>query len=426
MMRKFLLACGLLAAIHGLQAAELDRIVAVVNNEVITRVELDARLVVARKQLAQQGTAAPPTAQLERQLLERLIQQRLELQAAKEAGIRIGDGELEAALSRIAENNKMDVASLRAAIRKEGESWEGFREDIRAELLTSRLRDREINNRVTVSDAELDAFLAVEKTTGAGREFQLAHILLRAPENASTAQWEALQKKADEVLRLVRQGDDFAKLAAAYSDAQDAMEGGIIDWRALDRLPTIFADAVPTLTPGSVSNVLRSSAGLHLVKLIAARDTAAKTEQVEQTRARHILLRNADGLSDTEARRRLTELRERISNGTDFAELARVHSSDLSAAQGGDLGWLSPGETVPDFERAMNILKPGELSPPVQSPFGWHLIQVQERRTVDVTDERRRSRARGALRERKADEIYEEWQRSLRDSAFVEIRLDQP
>ena len=365
MMRKFLLACGLLAAIHGLQAAELDRIVAVVNNEVITRVELDARLVVARKQLAQQGTAAPPTAQLERQLLERLIQQRLELQAAKEAGIRIGDGELEAALSRIAENNKMDVASLRAAIRKEGESWEGFREDIRAELLTSRLRDREINNRVTVSDAELDAFLAVEKTTGAGREFQLAHILLRAPENASTAQWEALQKKADEVLRLVRQGDDFAKLAAAYSDAQDAMEGGIIDWRALDRLPTIFADAVPTLTPGSVSNVLRSSAGLHLVKLIAARDTAAKTEQVEQTRARHILLRNADGLSDTEARRRLTELRERISNGTDFAELARVHSSDLSAAQGGDLGWLSPGETVPDFERAMNILKPGELSPPV-------------------------------------------------------------
>ena len=216
---------------------------------------------------------------------------------------------------------------------------------------------------------------------------------------------------------------DFAQLAASYSDAPDGLSGGTMGWRPLERLPTLFAEAAPKLKPGEVSEVLRSPAGYHILKLLDRRGGAIKAQPVEQTRARHILIKTSELVSETEARRRLVALKERITHGTDFAELARLHSNDLSAAKGGDLGWLNQGDTVPEFERAMNSLKPGEVGEPVQSPFGWHLIQVLERR-MDISQERVRQSARMALRERKADEAYQDWLRQMRDRAYVEYRLE--
>jgi peptidyl-prolyl cis-trans isomerase SurA len=225
----------------------------------------------------------------------------------------------------------------------------------------------------------------------------------------------------------IRAGDDFGRLAAANSDAPDAMNGGDIGWRAANRLPSMFADTARGLKPGQVSDVMRSAAGLHIVKLVDKRGGAdAGPQQLEQTRARHILIRTSEIVSDSEAEARLLGLRERVINGAaDFGELAKANSADLSSAKGGDLGWLYPGDTVPEFERAMDALKPGEVSPPVRSPFGWHLIQVQERRLQDVSEERKRAVARNALRERKAEEAYEDWLRQLRDRTYVEYRTEK-
>lgn len=408
------------------QAAALDRIVAVVNNEVITELELNGRVATVTGQLRRQGTPLPPQSQLQRQVLERMITERLQLQTARDQGIRVDDSELDRAVQRIADNNKLSLADMRKAVQSEGVAWNTFREEIRSEIIVTRLREREVDSRVTVSDSEVESFLAADAAAGPGREYLVSHILLRAPEGARPEQWAQLQRRAADISRLAKQGEDFAKLAASFSEAQDAMQGGAFDWRPLERLPALFADVVVRMQPGQVSDPLRSAAGIHFVKLVNVRQATAKAEQIQQTHARHILLRTADGLNDAEARRRLTELRERVVNGGDFAELARNFSSDITSTKGGDLGWLSPGDTVPDFERAMNALRPNEMSPPVQSPFGWHLIQVLERRTIDVTDDRRRARARNALRERKAEEVYEDWLRQLRDRSYVELRLDQP
>lgn len=430
MTRLFLTRCGicLLVLLGGpaLHAAPLDKVVAVVNNEVITQLELNQRVDTAIAQLKSSGTAAPPRAQVENQVLDRLVLERIQLQVARETGLRVDDLVLQRALQTIADNNKISLSELRRAVEnREKIPWERFREDIRNEITLSRLREREVDSRITVSEGEVDAFMASPQGATRGREFLVSHILLRAKDGASEQDWRQLQTRAAEVTKLVAQGDDFGKLAAAFSDAQDAMQGGSLDWRAADRLPALIADRLSQMKKGDVSPVIRSTAGLHIFKLVDVRDVGnTKQQQVEQTHARHILLRTTDVPNEAEAQRRLQSLRERVLAGTDFAELARANSSDVTAARGGDLGWLSPGETVPEFERAMNALKPGELSGVVQSPFGWHLIQVLERRMADVTEERRRQEARFSLRERKAQESYEEWLRQLRDQAYVEIKLD--
>lgn len=420
------LAAALLCGMSAAWAASLDRVVAVVNNDVITRLELNGKVDAAVAQLTRTGTAVPSRAQVERQVLERLILERIQLQQARELGVRIDELTLQRALQTIADNNKLSVADLRRAVENnEKIPWERFREDIRNEVTLSRLREREVDSRVVVTEGEVDAFLASPQGAIGGREFLVSHILLRARDGATEQDWRRLQARAAEVNRLIAQGDDFGKLAAAFSDAQDAMQGGSFDWRTADRLPGLVAERLAQMNKGSVSPVIRSSAGLHIFKLVDVRDVgSARQQQVEQTRARHILVRNSDVPSEAEALRRLNLLRERLLNGADFAELARANSTDMSSAKGGDLGWLSAGETVPEFERAMNALKPGEISGVVKSPFGWHLIQVQERRLADVTEERRRQEARMALRDRKAQESYEEWLRQLRDQAYVEIKLD--
>lgn len=425
-----LLVCASLAAMlpsasaHAQRSTEVDRVVAVVNKEVITQVELRGRIAQATTQLGRQGVQLPPQEVLERQVLERLIIERIQRQLAEEGALRVDEATLSRAIARIAENNKLSEDELRSRLAQDGVTWERFREQIRSEILLTRLREREVDSQVVVTEAEIDNFIATNPEAFTGQEFMVAHILLRAPESPTQQDVTRLTQRAEEVMAKLAAGEDFGQLAASYSDAPDAMSGGQIGWRSEDRLPALFAEALRDLRPGQVSPVIRSAAGLHIVKFVAVRggELAGPTE-VEQTRARHILLKTSEVLSDSDAESRLLGLRERIVNGESFEDLARANSADLSAAKGGDLGWLNQGDTVPEFQRAMNDLAPGEISGPVQSPFGWHLIQVIERRMQDLSDERKRTVARNALRTRKADEAYNDWLRRIRDSAYVEIRL---
>ncbi|KFB78154.1 MAG: Peptidyl-prolyl cis-trans isomerase SurA [Candidatus Accumulibacter cognatus] len=407
------------------QPAAIDRIVAVVNDEVITQHELRARLDSALGQLQRQGMSSPPRNVLEKQVLERLVMDKVQLQQARDMGLRIDDAQLEQALQRIAAGNNLSLAQFRAVLEKDGIAFASFREEIRAEITIARLREREVESKIFISDGEVDNYLASASVQGGTEEeYQLAHILLRAPESASPEQIQKLRAKAEQMLERSSKGEDFAQLAAAYSDAPDGMKGGNLGWRSLDRLPTMFAEAILKLKVGEVSPVLRSSNGFHLIKLLAKRGGIA-AQAVEQTHARHILIKVNEVVSESEARHKLESLHARIKHGASFAELARLFSQDGSASKGGDLGWIYPGDTVPEFERAMNLLAPGELSQPVQSPFGFHLIEVLDRRIQDVSSERRRAAARQTLRERKLDEAYQDWLRQARDRAYVEIRLDE-
>ena len=423
---SFLLSAPAYAQTRRAQPVEVDRIIAVVNDEAITAFELRARLATVERQLRGQNVQLPPREVLERQLLERMITDRVQLQFARETGLRISDIELDAAMRRIADGNRLSLQDFRAALERDGVAWVKFREEIRDEILLSRVRDREVESRINVSDGEIDNYLANPDQGGsAGNiEVQTAHIVLRVPEQASPDQLMRIGARAQAALDQIRRGEDFAKVAASYSDAPDGLSGGAMGARPLDSLPALYADAVKNLKPGEVSDILRSPAGFHLVMLIARTGATSPKGAValKQTRARHILIKVNEIVSEAEARRKLVALKERLDNGADFADLARLHSNDLSAAKGGDLGWLYQGDTVPDFEKAMDALKLNQTSEPVQSPFGFHLIQVLERRTEDATAERQRLAARQVLRERKSDEAYQDWVRQMRDRAYVEYR----
>ena len=382
------------------------------------------RLAAALRELKKQGTPLPAQSELERQMLERVIMERLQLQAARDGGIRVDDLQLDQAIGRIAAGNRMTPAQFRQALERDGVQYAKFREEIRNEITMVRLREREVDSRLVITDGEIDNYIANQATTGGGEEYQLAHILLRAPEAASPEQLQRLRQRAEQAQKRAQAGENFAELAAAFSDAPDALQGGNLGWRPLDRLPSLYAEAAARLQPGEVSPLLRSSAGFHVVKMGGKRGGTVSAS-IQQTRARHILIRVNEVVSEPEARHRIDSLRERLVNGADFAELARQYSQDGSAAKGGDLGWVNPGDTVPEFEQAMNALKDGELSPVVQSPFGMHLIQVSERRQRDVSEERQRAAARQALRERKLDEAYQEFLRQLRSRVYVENRLDE-
>jgi peptidyl-prolyl cis-trans isomerase SurA len=401
---------------------EVDHIVAVVGDEVITSFDLRTRLDAALVQLKKQGTPLPSQAVLEQQMLERLIMDRVQLQFAKESGIRIDDAQLDQAIGRIAAGNKMTQPQFRQALEADGIEYRKFREEIRTEMILGRLREREVDSKLLISDGEIDNYLANQVATGSNEEYQVAHILLRAPESASPEQLQKLRARGEQAQARARAGENFAELAAAFSDAPDALNGGDLGWRPLARMPGIYADAASKLGAGGVSELLRSSAGFHVIKLLGKRGGSVEAS-VQQTHARHILIKVNEVVSETEARHKLETVRERIVNGVDFAEQARLFSQDGSAPKGGDLGWLSPGDTVPEFERAMDALKEGELSQVVQSPFGMHLIQVSERRQRDISAERQRGLARQALRERKLDEAFQDWLRQLRDRTYVENRL---
>jgi peptidyl-prolyl cis-trans isomerase SurA len=427
MNRLLLLLALCLPLAAAAQVSPVDRIVAVVNKDVITASELSEAVDSGERQLRRQGVAPPERALLERQMLERLILDKAQLQLARERGIRIDELQLDRAVQRVAQNNKMSLAEFRAALERDGVPFQGWRDELREQMLLSRLREREVDDRVQVSDTEIDLFISeLQSRPDARVEYQLSHIVVRVPEQASPERIEAARSKAQKALAEARAGADFATVAASYSDAPDALQGGALGWRSHDRLPELYSGTLAHMQPGAVSEVLRSPAGFHVLKLASRRGAVIDSAPVMQTRLRHILVRASEQISEGEALRRLTDLRARIvSGGADFAEMARVHSGDVTAARGGELDWVYPGDTVPEFERAYMALKIGEVSEPVRTPFGYHLIQVLERRSAEQSPERRRLQARQALRERKADDAYQDWLRQLRDQIYVELRLEE-
>ena len=419
----------------------LDAIVAVVNDDVITRWELDAAVAQITRQLQQKKVPIPPRPIIEKQVLERLILTQLQVRAAERNGVTIDDATLNAAMETLAQRNKMNLTQLRQTIEKDGVSFAQFRDDIRRELLSARLRQKMVDSQIQVSEQDvesLQAQLAGEQGGSrggnrGGREYHIAQILIAVPENAAPAQIEAAKRQASEVLAQLRKGVDFQQLAVSASAGRQALEGGDLGWRSADQLPTLFAAAVPKLRPGQFSELIRSPSGFHIVKLLevrgggaesAATTPAAKAALITQTRARHILLRTSAQRTDDEARQKLAQLRQQIENGQDFAALARANSDDKnSAAKGGDLGWTSPGTMVVQFEQEMAKLSPNQISPPFKTAFGWHIVQVLERREGSAPPEAERARVREALLRRRADEEWELTLRRLRDEAYIEVRL---
>ncbi|HZV99374.1 MAG TPA: peptidylprolyl isomerase [Methylophilaceae bacterium] len=403
---------------------KLDRIVAVVDQVVITEKELADRIRIVSGQLEKQGTQLPPQSVLEKQILERLINDKLQLQLAAQTGLRVDDNQLDKTIERIAEQNKLGVPEFKKALEEQGISFRKFREDIRNEIILARLREREVDNRINVTEAEIDNFLTTQSSRNEAQdEFEFSHILIRAQEESSPEDLQKLRNKAEQALKQLQGGADFAQVSASFSDAPNALEGGSLGWKTATQLPALFVEALQPLKPGQLSSILRSPNGFHILKLTNRRGGSSPLV-VEQTHPRHILIKLSEVVSEADAKHRLETIKERLDNGADFAEMARQYSEDGSAANGGDLGWLNPGDTVPQFEQVMNALQPKQISAPVKTPFGWHIIQVVERRKQDMTREAARLKARQEIRARKSDEAYQDWVRELRDRAYVELRLE--
>lgn len=404
-----------------------DFIVAVVNSEPITNNEVRSRLLRFEQQLAQQGTPLPPRMQLAREVVERLISEKAQLQLARESGIKVDDALVDQAEQNVARNNRIDVPELRRRLTAEGIDPQQFRADLRNQLLLQRLRDRELAARVQVTEGDIEQFLQEQLQGQAAAnvtELNLAHILVAVPENASEAQVAPLAAKARQLLERARAGEDFAKLAREHSDAPGASaNGGQIGLRTPDRLPPLFVEATRELPVGGVSDVVRSGAGFHIIKVVERRQSEQVGLQVTQSRARHILLRPGGQLTEAQARARLADFKRRIEAGqADFAQLARENSQDASARNGGDLGWASPGMFVPEFEEVLDSLAPGQIAEPVTSRFGVHLIQLMERRQQTLSQREQREVARNMVRERKLDEAYRQWAEEVRGRAWVELR----
>lgn len=422
-----LIACLLpaigMAQSDGSAAVHIDHIVVVINDDVITDSELAARLAEVERELAQRKIQMPPEAVLKKQVLERMVLERIQLQHATRLGVRVSERDVDRAVKQVAKRNRMTSDELYQALRTLGVEQQSYRSQLRDQVMIEKLLEREINNRVTVTDSEVDDFLANQrKRTRADDAFNASHILIGVPEGASPKDVQEAKRKADEVRDSLLAGANFEEAALVYSQGQEALKGGALGWKKAGQLPVLFLDALERLQPGDISEVLRSPVGFHILKL-NDRQAGERSAPVTQTHARQILMRPSEIQSVSDIRTRLEGLRERALLGDDFADLARAHSEDAgSAVRGGDLGWVMPGQTVPEFEKAMNELEPGEISQPVESPFGVHLIQVLERRVQDISDERDRNAARQQIHARKADEQYEQWLRRLRDEAYVEYK----
>ena len=413
--------------VEGEAAVPIDHIVAVVNGECITRQELDEVVSLSIKQLQKQGIEPPPKDILEGQVMEREILTRVQIQLANDIGMTVGDTELEKALNRIANANKMTKEEFFELLGKEGISYDKFREEIRNEMLLVRLKDRQVINKIKISDSDIDNFLYnQEQSAENSDEYQLSHIMIRIPDLASPERIEEKSKRAEKALAKLKNGNDFAQVAAEFSDAGDALEGGKLGWLPAAQLPTKFSKKLKSLSQNEMTPIIQSASGFHILKLHDQRgeEGSSKTIVIDQTHVRHILIKVSQLTSENDAKVRVIRLKERLDNGSDFEELAKIHSEDPSGDKGGDLDWISPGDTVPEFEKAMDRLQPGEISGPVQSTFGWHLIQVIERRTKDVSNERQRQEATKTIRARKSDSAYQEWLQQLRDRAYVEYRSE--
>ena len=423
--RFLLLSLLLVYAVSGLAEQALNRIVASVNNDVVLESELRNRSDMVIDQLRAQRAELPSRSALQKQILDRLVLENLQLQLAERNGIRIDDEKLNNNMRTLAKQNDMSLSEFREALEQDGYDYVAFRDQFRNQITINQIRQQMVENRVEVTDQEVDHLLATAATfNDQNREYHLAHILVSTPEAASPEQIRESRKRVDDMLARLREGTDFAQMAIAESDGQQALNGGDLGWRKTGQLPSLFSDVVGQLQIGQISDPIRSPSGFHIVKIMDIRGD--QRHIIKQTRARHILLHPDTLVSEQEIKTRMAQLRERMAQGEDFAVLARAHSQDPgSGSEGGDLGWVAPGQMVPEFEQAMNELAIGEISQPVQSRFGWHLIQVQERREQDETDDYRRTRARESIRQRKTDEQLEIWLRRLRDEAYVEYHLDE-
>jgi peptidyl-prolyl cis-trans isomerase SurA len=403
-----------------------DYIVAVVNAEPVTNNEVRSRMIRFEQQLAQQGTPLPPRPELARQVMERLISEKAQLQLARETGIKVDETTVDQAEQNVARQNQIDVAELRRRIVADGAAPAQFRDDLRNQLLLTRLRDRELESRVKVTDLEVDQYIREQQgsTDISGLELNLAHILLAIPDGASIQQVTALQARAQGLRDRAKAGEDFAKLAREFSQAPGAAEsGGVIGMRPAERYPALFVEATQSLRQGGISDVVRSGAGFHVIKVLEKRRGGLPGVNVVQSHARHILLRPNAQLTEAAAREKLADYKKRIEAGqADFAQLARENSQDASARNGGDLGWANPGLFVPEFEETLNALAPGQLSDPLVSRFGVHLIQLLERREATLSQREQRDLARTVLREKKLDEAYVNWAQDVRGRAYVEYR----
>ena len=409
------------------QAAEvvkIDRIVAIVDQTVVTEQELESRIRTVTAQLQKQGTELPPENILRKQILERLISDTLQLQYAAQSGLKVDDSQLDKTIERIAEQNQLTLTEFADALVKDGVSMGKFRADIRNEITIARLREREVDSRINVSESEIDNFLTTQASSNENQdEYEIAHILIRTPEEGATEDVQKAKAKVDEVIKALQAGTNFSKVSASFSDAPNALEGGSLGWKSSTQMPSLFLDALKNMQVGTVSEVLRSPNGFHILKLISKRGGSSPLV-IEQTHARHILIKLSEVTSENESKKKIDSIKERLDNGEKFEVLARQFSEDGSASNGGDLGWVNPGDTVPLFEKAMNELKDAQISSSVRTPFGWHVIQVLERRKQDMSKEAARLKARQEIRKRKSEEAYQDWVRELRDRAFVELRLE--
>lgn len=426
--RPLLLALALAAAAPNLQAQARparngDFIVAVVNQELVTASELETRLARVHQEAARSKATLPPADTLRRQVLDTLIDERVQLTHARENAPRVDESEVDRAVVNVAVQNQLTPTQLRERLRREGVDYGRFRSNVRDQLITERVREREVIGRIRVSDAEVDAFLDKRRAeSGAATEYNIAQILVTVREGADLAEVAQRRQRADAAMARVRGGEPFEVVARELSEDPNRAQGGALGPRAADRLPDVFVEAVRGLKAGETAPaLLRTGAGFHLLKLVDKRE--ADAFRVPQTRVRHILLRVSPQLTQESAQRRLAEFKRRIEGGgASFEQLARENSEDGSAAQGGDLGWAAPGTFVPEFEQAMNALPLNGLSEPIVSRFGVHLLQVQDRRQVTMDLKQQREMARNALREQKFDDAYAEWLAELRARAYVEIR----
>ncbi len=409
------------------QAAEvvkMDRIVAIVDQAVVTEQELESRIATVTAQFKKQGTELPAEAILRKQILERLITDTLQLQYAAQTGLKVDDNQLDKTIGRIAEQNQLSLAEFTEALAKDGVSMTKFRADIRNEITLARLREREVDGRVNVSESEIDNFLTSQAANNENQdEYEIAHLLIRTPEEGATEDIQKAKIKVDKALSELNGGVSFAKVSASYSDAPNALEGGSLGWKSAAQMPALFLDALKAMKVGEVSAPLRSPNGFHVLKLNNKRGGNSPLV-IQQTHARHILIKLSEIMSEKDGKLKIDGIKERLDNGEKFEALARQYSEDSTASTGGDLNWVNPGDTVPQFEKAMNELKDLQISPPVRTQFGWHLIQVIERRSQDMSKEAARLKARQEIRAKKADEAYQDWIRELRDRAYVEIRLE--
>ncbi|VAX10237.1 Periplasmic chaperone and peptidyl-prolyl cis-trans isomerase of outer membrane proteins SurA [hydrothermal vent metagenome] len=407
------------------KALELDHIIAVVNNDVITQNELDKRLQLIKQQLGARAQL-PDDAVLSKQVLERMIMEKVQLQIAKRSGIRLDDETINRVIENIAKENKLNMEQFRQLLERDGMAFADFRANIKNEMIINELRKRQVNNKVSVSVQEVDNYLANQANIQHNEEeFLLSHILVATPEAATPDQIRKARERADALRERIHNGEDFSSIAMGNSDGPQALKGGDLGWRNVEQMPSFFAQLVDSMEINDVSLPLRSASGFHIIKMINKRSPSTSHE-IQQTLARHILIKPNQVVSNEDARSHLDTLRKRILNGDDFDQLARAHSADTaSAAEGGSLGWSNPGTMVPQFEEEMDKLEPGQISQPFRTQFGWHIVQVMSRRRHDDSEQFIRNQARQVIGKRKSEEAAQNWMRRMRSESYVEYRFNQ-